>query len=136
LKDSVGGIETVAEQLNAVNVIPITTQVRMLKDALKTFVSAKETIQKLTNIYVKQDIANLMKDMSDNTPLDADFDEALLTKRNLVMADRIATIIGSRSTMIAVGAGHLGGEKGLIALLKKKGYVLKSVPFVFVRAGM
>ena len=67
-------------------------------------------------------------------PLDAGFNEALLTKRNIVMANRIDTLVGKTSTMIAVGAGHLGGPQGMIALLKKKGYQLKQVPFTFEKA--
>ncbi|MDT3405156.1 TraB/GumN family protein [Mucilaginibacter terrae] len=43
-------------------------------------------------------------------------------------------LIGKKSTMVAVGAGHLGGAKGLIALLKAKGYQLKNIPFSFVKA--
>jgi hypothetical protein len=33
-------------------------------------------------------------------------------------------IMGPRSTLFAVGAGHLAGENGVINLLKKKGYTL------------
>jgi uncharacterized protein YbaP (TraB family) len=58
----------------------------------------------------------------------------LLIKRNIVMANRIDSLVGKTSTMIAVGAGHLGGTGGLIALLKKKGYQLKSLPFTFTKS--
>jgi uncharacterized protein len=27
----------------------------------------------------------------------------------------------------AVGAGHLGGEKGLVKLLEKEGYIIKAI---------
>jgi uncharacterized protein YbaP (TraB family) len=134
LKDSVGGLETVAEQMQALDVIPVTTQAKMMQDMLRSYTNADDAIKKLTEIYVKQNIGTLLEEMNDNTPMDAAFNEALLIKRNAVMADRIDKLTGKRSTMIAVGAGHLGGPKGLIALLKQKGYTLKSVPFVFTKA--
>lgn len=134
LKDSVAGIETVAEQMQAIDAIPVAKQATMMQDFLKTYTTADDAIKKLTNIYVKQDITSLLSEMNDNAPMDAAFNEELLTKRNIIMADRIAAQLGKTSTMIAVGAGHLSGDKGLIALLKKKGYQLKSVPFVFSKA--
>jgi uncharacterized protein len=32
-----------------------------------------------------------------------------------------------QAVFVAVGAGHLVGEKGLIALLKKEGYTLRPI---------
>lgn len=133
LKDSVGGLETVAEQMQAMDAISIPKQAQMMQEFLKSYTSADDLIKKLTHIYVKQDIDRLMDDLNNNAPVDASFNEALLVKRNIVMADRIEKLLGRQSTMIAVGGGHLGGAKGLITLLKKKGYQLKSVPFSFVK---
>ena len=40
-------------------------------------------------------------------------------------------------TLFAVGAGHLGGEKGVIALLRKQGFTVKALDNteVFVEGG-
>ncbi len=35
--------------------------------------------------------------------------------------------ISNSNCFIAVGAGHLGGEKGLISLLKEKNYIVKPI---------
>jgi len=134
LKDSVGGIETVEEQMSAINALSAASQAQMVKETLKTYTTADDAIRKLTGIYVKQETSTLLAEMSDGAPMDAAFNEALLIKRNIVMANRIEKLVGTKSTMIAVGAGHLGGEQGLIALLKKKGYQFKNVPFTFVKA--
>lgn len=134
LKDSVGGIETVEEQMAAINALPAASQVRMVKEMLKTYTTADDAIKKLTSIYVKQEINSLLSEMNDGAPMDAAFNEALLNKRNIVMANRIDLLVGKTSTMIAVGAGHLGGPQGVIALLKRKGYQFKNVPFVFTKA--
>jgi uncharacterized protein YbaP (TraB family) len=134
LKDSVGGLETVAEQMQALDAISLASQAKMMQDYLKTYTSADATIKKLTEIYVQQDTEHLLEQMNDDAPLDAAFNEALLIKRNVVMANRIDSLLGKTSTMIAVGAGHLGGPKGLIALLKQKGYQVHNVPFMFTKA--
>lgn len=134
LNDSVGGIETVAEQMNAISALSAASQAQMVKEMLKTYTTADDAIKKLTSIYVKQETSTLLSEMSDGAPMDAAFNEALLNKRNVVMADRIDLLVGKKSTMIAVGAGHLGGQQGLIALLKKKGYQFKPVPFAFAKA--
>ena len=134
LQDSIGGLETVNEQMAAINALSAASQAKMVQEMLKTYTTADDAIKKLTGIYVKQQISSLLADMSEGAPMDAAFNEALLTKRNIVMANRIDLLVGKKSTMIAVGAGHLGGPQGLIALLKKKGYQFKDVPFVFTKA--
>ncbi len=39
----------------------------------------------------------------------------------------MAGLLPSASVLIAVGAGHLPGEKGLISLLRKEGYSVEAV---------
>lgn len=63
--------------------------------------------------------------------MDASFNTVLVNNRNLVMAGRIEKLAGQRSMLIAIGAGHLGGKKGLIDLLRAKGYTLTPVYFQF-----
>jgi uncharacterized protein YbaP (TraB family) len=50
LKDSVGGLETVAEQMQALDAISLASQAKMMQDYLKTYTSADATIKKLTEI--------------------------------------------------------------------------------------
>lgn len=39
----------------------------------------------------------------------------------------MAGLLPAASVLIAVGAGHLPGEKGLISLLRQKGYTVEPV---------
>jgi len=50
---------------------------------------------------------------------------ALIEKRNQHMADRFFAETKSNSVFCAVGVGHLYGEKGLINLMRGKGYRLR-----------
>ena len=47
--------------------------------------------------------------------------DALLYDRNIIMADRIEELGSQSSLFAAIGAGHLGGKKGVLRLLKQKG---------------
>ncbi|GAA3925861.1 hypothetical protein GO495_04285 [Chitinophaga oryziterrae] len=130
-KDAVGGLETVKEEMDALNTISIPAQVQMLKDAILKDISPKESLARLTAVYTKQDIENLMEDLSEGAMVDANFNEYLLVKRNIVMADRITPLLGKEPVLFCMGAMHLGDKTGVIALLEKKGYTLKNIPFNF-----
>ena len=73
----------------------------------------------------------MIADLKKTMPLDDSFNEELVTKRNLIMANRIIGLIGTQSMMVAIGAGHLGGKDGLINSLKNKGYTLTPIAFTF-----
>lgn len=56
------------------------------------------------------------------------FDEKFLYKRNEIQANSIDSIIKSGSSLFAgVGAAHLPGDRGVIELLRKKGYKLRPI---------
>jgi len=127
--DSVGGIETMKEQMAAVDAVSIPGQANMLRDMLNNYMPPAEIIRKLTDAYVKQDADNILSTLNDNLPVDVNFDKSIRSERNYVMADRIDSLLRKESPLIAVGAGHLGSDDGIIALLQKKGYKLKNIPF-------
>ena len=53
--------------------------------------------------------------------------EALVDKRNADWLPKIENLIKARSSFVAVGGGHLGGDKGLISLLRERGYKVEAV---------
>lgn len=81
--------------------------------------------------YINQDLNKLMKDYDEftflsgfgNSYADSPVDE--IKKRNLNWMPTIKSSISEKSSLIAVGAGHLPGEYGLIELLRKEGYTVK-----------
>ena len=60
----------------------------------------------------------------DSTPEE---DEALIYGRNSAWVGKIPTMIAEAPTLFVVGAAHLPGEKGVIELLKAKGYTVEAV---------
>jgi uncharacterized protein YbaP (TraB family) len=58
----------------------------------------------------------------------AAFDEKFLYKRNEIQAASIDSILKSQASLfVGVGAAHLPGERGVIELLRKKGYQLRPI---------
>lgn len=52
---------------------------------------------------------------------------ALIVDRNIIMARSLDSLAKTGSVFSGVGAAHLGGKKGIIQLLREKGYTLKPV---------
>ncbi len=50
------------------------------------------------------------------------YEDILLTNRNKSWISQLKNIMRKESVFVAVGAGHLVGEKGLINSLRKAGY--------------
>src|ERR1700733_4097378 len=53
--------------------------------------------------------------------------EKFLYRRNEIQAASIDSIVKNRSLFVGVGAAHLPGKRGVIELLRKKGYTLRPV---------
>jgi len=116
------GIENVDEQLALIKKIPYDYVYEYFKELDK----GKELLERLILAYDKSDLEELLEIMQLDKSLVLFHDE-FITQRNYIMAERIDDIIKQQSAFVAVGAGHLGGEKGLINLLKEKGYEVKPI---------
>lgn len=86
---------------------------------------------KLTKAYFSQDIVAVKAVMDekqgtacDSTPEE---DAALIYKRNADWLTKMPSIMAEKSTLFAVGAGHLPGDKGIINLLRGAGYTVEAV---------
>lgn len=57
-------------------------------------------------------------------------DSLFVIERNVVFADNIVKITNKKkSVFCAFGCGHLLGEAGVIAILRRRGYTVEPVPF-------
>jgi uncharacterized protein YbaP (TraB family) len=119
------GIETLEEQINALDGLSIREQLDLVLDAVESFGKNKKVEQKLLKYYQNQELNEIAKliEASSNEKVS----RLLLTNRNYIMADRIANFIFKESTFIAIGAGHLPGNEGVIELLRQKGYTVEPV---------
>lgn len=116
------GLETFQEQMSVFTKVKIKDQCRSLKKIATNFRSFKKEIQKTSELYIQGDIQKLLKKSKRSI---GGMRQVLLYDRNVVMAQRFEQFATNQSLFAAVGAGHLAGKKGVLCLLKKKGYTIK-----------
>ncbi|MFN3852328.1 MAG: TraB/GumN family protein [Spirosomataceae bacterium] len=121
------GLETLEEQTKIFDNIPQKQQANLLYDYVQNFDKMQESLLIMLNQYRNQDLVGLMQSASESHIKNEKFEESLLAKRNEKWVKEIPQIIEKKSTFFAFGAAHLGGENGVINLLRKAGYRVKAV---------
>lgn len=116
------GLETMEEQISILGAKSMEENVAEIMMTINNIDSLRLEFVKLSQLHKAGNLEDL-NDMINTGDEAFDLDE-LLYKRNLNWIPKIDSIISKESAFIAVGAGHLGGEKGILALLKKEGYTL------------
>lgn len=124
----VKALEQVEEQLAAIDKQPLDSQAVALQKMVMRFDSVQQAFTQLTEVYKKKHIDSLYQFMR-GSGMDDAFETALLSERNLRWIPRIKAIATQQPSFFAVGAGHLGGDQGVIALLRKEGYTVKPVVY-------
>lgn len=123
------GLETLAYQAGILDSIPYKQQA----DELLKYISASESesekseMDDMWKAYNDQDLKKLEDMMLKSDIGLANYTEILLFKRNENWVKKLQTIMPAKSLVIAVGAGHLPGSRGVINLLRKAGYTVTPV---------
>lgn len=135
-----GGLETIDEQLGAMEKFTKDEQIAMLRSTLEGLADARHQgrspIKELRDAYLTGDLAVVHRTMNEWMAMTKDkkieklFLENLLHKRNRLMTDRVLEKLKAapgKAHFFAVGAAHLYGDDGLIAQLQKAGYKVAQV---------
>lgn len=124
----IGGLETAEEQMAAIESLPLSLRKNMLIESVSEFQNMKNLFEEMLSYYLNEnllEIQSLAKEyMSDEY---AEMESKLLAERNHNWIEQITDISKDKSAFYAVGAAHLGGENGIISLLKDKGYSITPV---------
>ncbi|NDK56081.1 TraB/GumN family protein [Pontibacter fetidus] len=123
------GLETVSEQLSAIDQMPAEVQTSMLTHMVGNMEEARQNYRNMVQLYLQQDLAGLDKLSREdyNSEEYQVYEQAFLVGRNkrwIPVMEREAHI---QPTFFAVGAGHLTGKDGLLELLRSKGYTVLPV---------
>ena len=118
------GIETLEEQLSVLAKIPLENQVEMLLSLGKNIGRTRKELIHLTELYQKEELQLLNKAVRKQA---GGLRKIMIYRRNEIMAERIYEQASSKKIFVAIGAGHLGGGKGVLRLLKQKGMKLRPV---------
>ncbi len=88
--------------------------------------SLRDITKKIQDAYRSGDL-DLMDSLDIMTERSSAFREKFLYKRNEIQANSIDTILKNSSLFVGVGAAHLPGARGIIEMLRKKGYRLRPI---------
>lgn len=128
------GLESIASQIHALTSISNDDQIAMLKSVLRYAHRADDVRETLLQLYLKRQMGvmfALQRHFATEAGLPPEamrgFEMSVISARNHTMLATSLPLIQSDSTFIAVGAGHLVGSDGLVALLRNAGYELTPV---------
>lgn len=121
------GLETLEDQLNALTAMPLDEQADGLLKAVKKPNEAEKSLAGLIKKYKTQDVELLYASVSGKKAELKKYEEDLLINRNKNWIPKIAEMARKERIFIAVGAAHLGGETGVIRLLRQAGFTVEPV---------
>lgn len=125
----VKGLETMAYQMSIFDSIPYSVQATQLLTYIEQ--SGKETdnadFEDLSKAYRAQNLDTLEAITKREDMGISNFTNLLLYNRNEAWAKKLVGLMKDDALVIAVGAGHLPGERGVINLLRKAGYKVEPV---------
>ncbi|GAA4135595.1 TraB/GumN family protein [Sphingobacterium kyonggiense] len=125
LKDKpVAELETPEFQINLLNNL---FHAEDLYNYLKDSDSQVAATKKLVAAYFSENIKDIEKLSEEMDYLSPEGHDKLLKERNNAWMEKLPTLLKEKPLLVAVGAAHLVGEKGLIKLLKKQGYKVTPV---------
>jgi uncharacterized protein YbaP (TraB family) len=129
------GLETVAEQTDALASLDPAVSATALISAAKRPELGLDAYATLLSLYVQQKPGEILPVIDAShilTPQESAADDEmtrqLLGARNKVMVERMSALLESGGAFVAVGALHLVGKGGLIALLREAGYSVAAIP--------
>lgn len=121
------GLETIEEQMAIFDSIPYQSQATMVLNLIDSLPQARREFWKMVELYKQQNLEALYA-----LTMESEFEveknqEVLLTDRNRRWIPIIQRQVKEKPTFVAVGAAHLGGPAGVIALLRQQGYTLSPI---------
>ncbi|WP_170067636.1 TraB/GumN family protein [Neolewinella xylanilytica] len=128
----ISGLETIDFQLGLFDSIPYTVQAEMLFQAIENDMGSQmeegdSQFDQMVDMYKRKSVAEMSALITSESEGFGDFEEMLVIRRNESWVPNIIDRLASLPSMYAVGAGHLGGEHGVIALLRAEGYSVEPV---------
>ena len=121
-------LEGATVQLELFDALPEGEQRDLLAAVIADGNRAEASIPDLIDAWRSGDLSALEQETRRGMLADPELRDALLIQRNRAWADRVsASLKRGEDPFVAVGAAHLVGPDGLIALLEARGYRLRRI---------
>lgn len=120
------GLEEASEQIALLNSIPTDSIAQYLIEAIKGGQREKSDFAAMTTAYKEQNLPRLYQLIEETRSEGANM-LLFLDDRNEKWISRMEGWMEQKPVFFAVGAGHLWGSKGVISLLRRAGYTLRSI---------
>lgn len=123
---SVSGLETIDFQMSLFDQISYQDQAAYLVESIKQVDEGGLMEDGIFKMYRSMNINKMAQSLGSEEQIEG-LEDALLNERNMNWIPLMKKQMKIRPTLFAVGAGHLGGEKGVIRLLRAEGYTLTPI---------
>lgn len=126
-------LESPAEQFRIFDSIPMDKQLVMLRDTVNSIEELDESNAEFMQTYIDRDLKTMHRLADESFAMTSDhnlrvyIEENLLYKRNRTMAQRLQPHLIKGNVLVAIGALHLMGEKGMLRNLEKAGWRIEPV---------
>lgn len=120
------GFETPTFQAQVFDNISYESQVENLLEVINQPEETSALFSQMIELYKNEEVGNLYELLLAEMESEEER-KFLLSDRNKDWIPKIGEFSKDKTTFYAVGAGHLGGESGVIKLLQKAGYEVKPV---------
>jgi uncharacterized protein len=120
-------LETIQFQANLFDTIPYGIQAKELLRLVREWNSEKQLLAEMTSIYKNKEVDKALVLAHASFGALTQYWDVFLKNRNENWVPKIEAMAAVNSSLFAVGAAHLVGDYGLIALLRKKGYTVTPV---------
>lgn len=123
----IGYFETAEQQARVLASLPDEVQVRGFAEGLRQMERTPVMLDEMVQAWAAGDVdaidGMVNDEMRDQTP---EMYEALIVQRNRNWIPQILALLDGEGTVfIAVGAAHLGGEAGVVELLRESGIIVE-----------
>jgi len=125
---AVQGLETVEFQISRFDGMTLEQQDRFLAETLKELATETATVGKLGDAWKTGDVAAVERVALADLKSDPAMYQRLLVERNKNWMPKIEALFARRGrALVVVGAAHLIGPDGLLAMLRAKGYTIEQL---------
>lgn len=121
-KKDIEGLETMQFQASIFDSIPYEYQAKELMKNIDSFQVNKNEFASMVTMYKNQQLDSMQSKINASEFGGDEFEDIMLNNRNRNWVAKLKDIMNKESVFVAVGAGHLSGDQGLIKLLQKAGY--------------